>query len=86
MNKLIVLGLIPVLMLTVPNTLFASELSEEEKESGFYRENGSVISNTKERPAINPDFNPDEDCNIAYELTIAFFLERISSYRTATNV
>jgi hypothetical protein len=70
MNKLIFFSLLPALMLMVPNVSasVSQELSEEEKESGFYRENGSVISNTKERPAINPDFAPDEDCNLAYEL------------------
>ena len=69
MTKLIFLGLIPVLMLTVPNVYssVSEELSEEEKESGFYNDNGSV-KYTKDRPAINPDFAPDEDCNIAYEL------------------
>jgi hypothetical protein len=70
MNKLIFFSLLPVLMLMVPNVSASAsqELSEKEEESGFYRENGSVNSNTKERPAINPDFDPDEDCDLAYEL------------------
>lgn len=40
---------------------------EKERESGFYREDG-FPKDTKDRPAINPDFDPDEDCNISYEL------------------
>ena len=43
------------------------ELSKEEKESGFYDEEGYVVD-TEERPAINPNFDPDEDCDLAYEL------------------
>jgi hypothetical protein len=44
MNKLIFLGLIPVLMPTVPN-VYASEYVRQ-----------------ADRPAINPDFDPDESC------------------------
>jgi hypothetical protein len=61
---------IPLLM---PNIVFAStnnpqqDFTEEERESGFYNAEGYVL-NDKDRPPINPDFAPDEDCNIAYEL------------------
>ncbi|MGH9987663.1 MAG: hypothetical protein ACRD8W_27290 [Nitrososphaeraceae archaeon] len=54
MNKLIFLSLsIPVLMLLVPN-VFASDFSSH---------------NQRDRPAINPDFDPDESCDLdAYQL------------------
>ena len=51
----------------LPNAYASEGISEEEKESGFYNENG-FPKYTHDRPAINPDFAPDEDCNIAYEL------------------
>ena len=58
------------LILSIPTiTTYATvrqDLSEEQKASGFYDEEG--FPKQKERPAINPDFAPDEDCNIEYEL------------------
>ncbi len=53
-NKLIFLGLIiPVLMLLLPNA-YASDFSSH---------------NQRDRPAINPDFDPDQSCNFdAYQL------------------
>ena len=71
MNKLIFLGLMPVLMLMVPNVSASAnqeELSEKERESGFYYTESGSPKHTKDRPAINPDFAPDQDCNLAYEL------------------
>lgn len=44
------------------------ELSEEERESGFYNDTRGSPKYTQDRPAINPDFAPDENCNFAYEL------------------
>jgi hypothetical protein len=69
MNKLIFFSLLPVLMLMVPNVSasVSQELNEEQKESGFYDERGQPIENST-RAAINPEFDPDEDCNISYEL------------------
>jgi hypothetical protein len=50
------------------STSIANEdYTEEERESGFYDEEGYVMD-TELRPAINPDFDPDEDCNLAYKL------------------
>jgi hypothetical protein len=43
------------------------DLNEKERESGFYDEEGDVLD-IELRPAINPDLDPDEDCNLAYEL------------------
>ncbi len=40
---------------------------EEERESGFYREDG-FPKDTEDRPAINPDFAPDESCDFKWEL------------------
>ena len=40
---------------------------EEERESGFYREDG-YPRDTKNRPAINPDFAPDRSCDLKWEL------------------
>ena len=40
---------------------------EEERESGFYREDGFPKA-TEDRPAINPDFAPDESCDLKWEL------------------
>ena len=40
---------------------------EEERESGFYREDG-FPKDTEDRPAINPDFAPDESCDLKWEL------------------
>ena len=37
------------------------DLTEVERESGFYNEEGYELSQS-ERPAINPDFDPDESC------------------------
>ena len=70
-TKLIIVALVIVTSVSaIPsNTVFASvskELSEEERESGFYTEGGLPFH--EGRPAINPDFAPDESCNIAYEL------------------
>jgi hypothetical protein len=59
-----------VLLLRTPAYVFASvskELTEEERESGFYDEEGRPFK-TENRSAINPGFDPVEDCNIAYEL------------------
>lgn len=49
-------------------TVHASvELSEEQRESGFYNENGHPKQ--ADRPAINPDFDPDESCDLdVYQL------------------
>ena len=64
--KGIIIGAIIVILLisTSTSTAFASvsrELSEKERESGFYTESGSPKYN-KDRPAINPDFDPDKSC------------------------
>jgi hypothetical protein len=40
---------------------------EEERESGFYREDG-YPRDTKNRPAINPGFDPDRSCDLKWEL------------------
>lgn len=40
---------------------------EEERESGFYRDDGFPKA-TEDRPAINPDFAPDENCDLKWEL------------------
>jgi hypothetical protein len=40
---------------------------EEERESGFYREDG-YPKDTENRPAINPDFAPDRSCDLKWEL------------------
>jgi hypothetical protein len=46
------------------DVVFASserDLVEEERESGFYYENG-YVKGQSDRPPINPDFDPDYDC------------------------
>ena len=40
---------------------------EGEEESGFYRDDG-YPRDTKNRPAINPDFAPDRSCDLKCEL------------------
>ncbi|MGH9982508.1 MAG: hypothetical protein ACRD8W_00955 [Nitrososphaeraceae archaeon] len=62
----VIIGMILVTLLAVPTGVFASvndrrDLSEEQRESRLYNENGYVISN-RDRPPINPDFAPDESC------------------------
>lgn len=47
----------------------ARDLTENERESGFYNENGYAISSQSARLPINPDFSPDESCLFdAYQL------------------
>ncbi len=63
----LMLAIIPMLMIATTLNVYAGDdiydafrnISEEEREIWF---------SDRERPAINPDFAPDEDCNIAYEL------------------
>lgn len=67
--KYVIIGAIIAELFTPTMYVFASvskELTQEERESGFYDEKGQPIY--EGRPAVNPDFDPDEDCNIAYEL------------------
>jgi len=40
---------------------------ERERESGFYRDDG-YPKDTENRPAINPNFAPDESCDLKWEL------------------
>ena len=69
LKSVMITGATIVILLLIPTThVFARDLTDKERESGFYRENGSVISNTKERPAINPDFAPDRSCDLKWEL------------------
>jgi hypothetical protein len=73
----IVFVLVVVVMIVFPvittigayaSTTTANEdYTEEERESGFYNERGGVKPEN-DRSAINPAFDPDEDCNFAYEL------------------
>jgi hypothetical protein len=72
----IVLILMTVVMIVLPVTTIGAHASTttanedytiEERESGFYDVEGYVMD-TELRPEINPDFAPDEDCNLAYEL------------------
>jgi hypothetical protein len=53
-----------VMVLAIP---ISSMLAYSSSESDFFYEDGSV-KRTEDRPAINPDLAPDDDCNIAYEL------------------
>jgi hypothetical protein len=60
----IIIVLIALIAVGIPTTVFANvsqELSEEERESGFWGERDFV---THDRPAINPDFVPNESCNL----------------------
>lgn len=52
--------MLTIVALMVPSAAFTSS-------SDFFNEDGGV-KYTEDRPAINPDFAPDEDCNIDYEL------------------
>ncbi|MGH9975844.1 MAG: hypothetical protein ACRD8Z_08435 [Nitrososphaeraceae archaeon] len=66
--SVIVLALI---LFALPPTIgaFASvsqELSDEEKESKSFDK--VYVIDTQDRPATNLDVDPDQDCNIAYEL------------------
>jgi hypothetical protein len=47
---------------TNTNASLGEEATEEQLESGFFNEYGYVI--LQNRPAINPDFAPDESCDI----------------------
>lgn len=70
MIKYVAIGTIIAILLTPTMHVFASvsrELTQEERKSGFYSEENGYPKQS-DRPAINPDFDPDEDCNIAYEL------------------
>jgi hypothetical protein len=61
---IIVLAILTV-MATVVDTLPAiagrRDLNQEERESVMYQDNGYVKSQSN-RPAINPDFDPDRSC------------------------
>ncbi len=79
MNKLksvMITGVTIVMMLVLTTTYVSASqekpeqtqvLIEEEIESGFYRDDGFPKA-TKDRPAINPDFAPDESCDLKWEL------------------
>ncbi|MGH9926622.1 MAG: hypothetical protein ACREAS_08165 [Nitrososphaera sp.] len=61
----VMIGIMAVTLL-MPNVAFAStiggrDLTEKERESGMYNEDGYTLSQSS-RPAINPDFDPDESC------------------------
>jgi hypothetical protein len=75
----IITVLIALVAVGIPTTMNVSASQEEpdetqtyvkeerELESGFYREDG-YPKDTKNRPAINPDFDPDESCDLKWEL------------------
>ena len=58
---------LPTATVNASTTTANEDYTEEERASGFYDEKG-YVKDTEERPAINPEFDPDEDCNLAYEL------------------
>jgi hypothetical protein len=72
----VVIGAILV-MLLIPITIVPVSANQEEtqtyidgkegRESGFYRDDG-YSKDTKDRPAINPDFAPDRSCDLKWEL------------------
>ena len=62
-TNIIMIGAI-VMVLVIPISITVSAYSNNESE--FFREDGRVAL-TEERPAINPAFDPDYDCNLAYE-------------------
>ena len=70
----IVTGAITVILLIPSSTMYVYAGQPEETqvriEGGselFYREDG-YPRDTKNRPAINPDFAPDESCDLKWEL------------------
>jgi len=75
--KGVLIGAIIVMMLVSSTTTYVSASQEkpeqtqiyveEEIESGFYRDDG-FPKDTKDRPAINPDFAPDRSCDLKWEL------------------
>jgi hypothetical protein len=56
----IFIGIMVVVLLLVPSTALAG--------SSDFIEEGGGVKNTEARPAINPDFAPDDDCSIEHEL------------------
>lgn len=84
--ELIIAGTILV-MLLIPTTtyVYAGQeetqvyvMDEEERESGFYNENGHP--KLADRPAINPDFAPDKSCSFdVYQLQCIPGLEQSCS-------
>jgi hypothetical protein len=68
--KIVMIGAIVMIILisSISNvSASARELTQDERESGFYNERGSPKYD-QDRPAINPDFAPDEECNLGYYL------------------
>ena len=66
----IIIGTTIAILLTPTMHVYASvskELTQQDRESGFYNEENGYPKLT-DRPAINPDFDPDEDCNLEYHL------------------
>lgn len=60
--KYVVIGILIATLLTPTISGIASgrDLTDNERESGFYGEMGYVLQTS--RPAINPDFAPDRSC------------------------
>jgi hypothetical protein len=63
----VIIGAIIATLLTssvnsaVVATTTGRDLTEDERKSGFYSEKGYELPQ-RDRPAINPDFSPDESC------------------------
>jgi hypothetical protein len=64
--KYVIIGAIVMTLLALSvNSVVATiarDLTEKEKESGFYNEKGYANSVQSTRPPINPDFSPDKSC------------------------
>lgn len=64
-SYVIIAIIVATLLTSSVNSVVASiarDLTEKEKESGFYHENGYAIFSQSARPAINPDFALDVNC------------------------
>jgi hypothetical protein len=71
----LIIGVI-IATLVLPTTIHVSATQDKpeetqrcvgDEETGFYREDGFPIA-TKDRPATNPDFAPDRNCDLVWEL------------------
>jgi hypothetical protein len=69
--KLIIAPAILVVLLIPTISVYASQEETQtyvgDGESAFYRDDG-YPKDTKNRPAINPDFAPDRSCDLKWEL------------------
>ncbi len=66
--KYVIIGAIIIALLVTGQLATASSSSEPFNAFHNLSDEEEIWFGEKERPAINPHFDPDQDCNIAYEV------------------